>query len=362
MGAERVTDLGIFQQTCSAIRNNVSLVHEACCNSLSEANCKFEETQEELANSRRLLQEAIAEEQRRLLIKQECEAEVEAAAAGLPETAGWYADACARLAIAIEEYERAVAHRVLMEQRVALAEQCVSMAQEMVSTLTDRYNYGQNQINSYASLGINRLSSADRATFGYVNESLNVSSANVTTSKGNETKGKNKVYCENLGMEIVFVASAPGQEEAKQGRPLAGESGKHLDEILSHLKYKGKNLSRDSISIDNAWTKPLWDGKDGETEASLGNILSDANLLRLNEDIGPNTKIVVPLGKRAERAVLAVKEKFNRNFVVLKDICHPSLKALNCKYTTEAQPSARTADRLRQMSEDIKAASGGMIT
>lgn len=71
MGVNVVTDLRIFQETCNEIKNNESLVQEACSRSLSEAERKLEETQQELAHSNQLLQEAIAEEQRRLAIMQD---------------------------------------------------------------------------------------------------------------------------------------------------------------------------------------------------------------------------------------------------------------------------------------------------
>ena len=128
MPKEIVSDLKVFQETSIYLHKNVSIIHDKCNQSLSDANRKLEETQEELAYSKRLLEEAIAEEHRCLLEKIAREEEVAAAAAGLPETAEWYADAMRRLTIAIEEYEKAVAHRILMEQRVALANQCVCIA------------------------------------------------------------------------------------------------------------------------------------------------------------------------------------------------------------------------------------------
>lgn len=362
MGAEVISNLSIFQETCQAINNNAALVKDSCARSLSDARRKLDETQEELANSNRLLQEAIAEEQRRLLIMQECEAEVQAAAAGLPETAAWYADAQRRLAIAIEEYERAVAHRILMEQRVALAEQCVSIATEMEATLVAKYNYGQSQIDHLSSVGINRLNSADNATSSYINEALETSRANVSSGENTKPKGKNKVYCENLGQEVVCVGSVPGQDEAQEGRPFAGQSGKNLDVILSNLKYKGEPLSREKVSIDNAWTTPLWQGEHGRTEASLTEICSDANLSRLQDEIGKNTKVVIAFGDNAYASVNTMKQKYGLNFNVIK-ASHPSFSHINRTYSSSAASAElRTADRLRQMSNEIKAASGGMFS
>ena len=362
MGRNVVTDLRIFQETCNDIRNNESLVQEACSRSLSESQQKLEETQQELAHSNQLLQEAIAEEMRRLAIMQECEAEVQAAAAGLPETAGWYADAQRRLAIATAEYEKAVAHRMLMEQRVALAEQCVSMASEMVETLITKYNYGQNQISHYSSEGINRLSQADRATTEYVYETVNIANANVTTHQSTDAKVQYNVYSENLRKEVVCLGSVPGQHEAQAGRPFSGQSGKNLEVILSNLNYNGKPLSRAKVSIDNSWDSPLWMGEHGVTEATLKQVCSDSNLSRLNNEIGKNTKIVIAFGDNAYAAAEALKAKYNLKFAIIKTD-HPSMAHINRTYKSlKATEQERNLDRLSQMADNIKKSSGGLLT
>lgn len=46
--------------------------------------------------------------------------------------------------------------------------------------------------------------------------------------------------------DIVFVGEAPGQNEAKQGRPFCGAAGKILDELLSSI-----NINRDAVYITN---------------------------------------------------------------------------------------------------------------
>ena len=361
MGLNVVTDLRIFQETCNDIINSQSLVQEACSRSLSDAERKLEETQQELAHSNQLLQEAIAEEMRRLAIMRECEAEVQAAAAGLPETAAWYADAQRRLAIAIAEYEKAVAHRVLMEQRVALAEQCVSMASEMVETLVAKYNYGQNQISHYSSDGINRLSHADRATTEYVNETIDVAKANVSTNQASASNVQYNVYSENLGKEVVCLGSVPGQCEAQAGRPFSGQSGKNVDIVLSNINYKGEPLSRAKVSIDNSWDSPLWMAKHGRTEATLKEVCCESNLSRLNNEIGKNTKVVIAFGDNAYAAAEALKAKYNLKFTIIKTD-HPSMAHINRTYKSlKATEQERNLDRLRQMADSIKSASNGIF-
>jgi uracil-DNA glycosylase len=46
--------------------------------------------------------------------------------------------------------------------------------------------------------------------------------------------------------EIVFIGEAPGENEAKTGRPFVGRSGKFLDELLLST-----GISRDSVYITN---------------------------------------------------------------------------------------------------------------
>ena len=160
----------------------------------------------------------------------------------------------------------------------------------------------------------------------------------------------------------MCLGSVPGQEEFEQGKPFAGQSGKNLDGILSNLKYEGKFLSRSDVSIDNSWPHPLWEGKHGCTEASLKEICSDENLTRLYNEIGKDTKIVIAFGDNAFASAEALKKKYNLPFRIVKT-SHPSFSHINRKYESSMEtPEQRTADRLRQMSEELKAASDGLFT
>lgn len=49
-----------------------------------------------------------------------------------------------------------------------------------------------------------------------------------------------------LHASIMFVGEAPGENEAKQGRPFCGQSGRVLDELLAHI-----NLKREDVYITN---------------------------------------------------------------------------------------------------------------
>lgn len=46
--------------------------------------------------------------------------------------------------------------------------------------------------------------------------------------------------------DMLFIGEAPGESEAKSGRPFCGRSGKLLDEFLEHIK-----LNREDVYITN---------------------------------------------------------------------------------------------------------------
>jgi uracil-DNA glycosylase len=50
----------------------------------------------------------------------------------------------------------------------------------------------------------------------------------------------------SLDADIVFIGEAPGENEAKSGRPFVGRSGKFLDELLLST-----DIQRDSVYITN---------------------------------------------------------------------------------------------------------------
>jgi hypothetical protein len=72
---------------------------------------------------------------------------------------------------------------------------------------------------------------------------------------------------------VAFVFSAPGAEELRQGKPLAGDTGANLESALSHLHTAQPTLfpspHRYDYRLTNAWPKPL--------AASLGHWASEAS-------------------------------------------------------------------------------------
>jgi uracil-DNA glycosylase len=54
----------------------------------------------------------------------------------------------------------------------------------------------------------------------------------------------------NHEAKIMFVGEAPGQNEAKQGRPFCGAAGKMLDKLLTHIDLKRENVYITNIVKD----------------------------------------------------------------------------------------------------------------
>ncbi len=179
-------------------------------------------------------------------------------------------------------------------------------------------------------------------------------------------KLKKSVYCENLGQKVYSLVSAPGKAEEKAGYPLAGLSKYNHDTIVGMLRYKGEWLIRGvNLSIDNACDKPLYIGKNGpkdkKTEATDGEILADANLARLNEEITENCELVIAWGNKAKLAAEAVKARYGRNFdIVYTD--HPSPRKVNSTYESKKNtPKERNLERLSKIAQKLKDNSKGKL-
>lgn len=155
-----VKEISIFEECCSDIVEMNGKITDTCQKGMWKAENALNETEVECRYSEDLLEEARIYEAQCMARVHECEAEVASAAAGLPYTSAWYAEAVERLAIATCEYEKAVQHRKRMEHRVELARECVKIADEMVDHLKTRFRYSQNEIQNVLERGLNRMAKA----------------------------------------------------------------------------------------------------------------------------------------------------------------------------------------------------------
>ncbi len=89
--------------------------------------------------------------------------------------------------------------------------------------------------------------------------------------------------------EIVFIGEAPGEVEAKTGRPFVGPAGRVLDELLALI-----DLKRDDVYITNVVKDRPPDNRDPRVKEVR---LYSPFLWRQLEIIQP--KVIVPLGRHA---------------------------------------------------------------
>lgn len=93
--------------------------------------------------------------------------------------------------------------------------------------------------------------------------------------------------------EIVFVGEAPGEKEAKSGRPFCGPAGRILDELLAHI-----GMDRASVYVTNLVKDRPPGNRDPEpSEIALYGPFLDRQLAA----IGP--KVIVTLGRHSMKYV-----------------------------------------------------------
>lgn len=159
----------------STIKVLLSIEHETknqCAEGLNKAENILQQTQEEIKISNGMLDVARGIEAVKLAeqlaadarMAQALSEEAAAIASGNPiaiaAATAEVASASQELYRAAEEYNKAREHREHLEHRVELAQRCVSIAEEMVSTMRLRFNYYQAKISKDILEGNGRLQNA----------------------------------------------------------------------------------------------------------------------------------------------------------------------------------------------------------
>ncbi len=158
---------------------------------------------------------------------------------------------------------------------------------------------------------------------------------------------------DDTSIKTVILLSAPGQVEAKLGRPAAGETGKTLQYAIEKLHKKDPitfpSSKLDDYTIMNAVEKVHYQSKTGRTEGTMKEITDSKNMNRIN-GVLKDYDTVIALGDKAQ---IAVKNS-NFNGKVLASN-HPSKQSLNMQYKSiEATPEKRNIDRIIQWTDSIK--------
>jgi hypothetical protein len=99
-------------------------------------------------------------------------------------------------------------------------------------------------------------------------------------------------------LPLAFVFSVPGEEEMRAGKPVAGQTGKNLEEALIHLKSaqpaRFPSLDRYDYRITNAFSTPMAKALGHSTsEASNAEIRAEPNVRRVIQEIAGCTVVVL---------------------------------------------------------------------
>jgi DNA polymerase len=120
---------------------------------------------------------------------------------------------------------------------------------------------------------------------------------------------KSLVYDREYGFEkhpIMFIGEAPGENEAREGRPFCGAAGKNLAKLIESAK-----LDRKKLLITNAFAfrtfEPSSRGVKNRTPNTAELALGASMLLQEIKIVKP--RLIVLLGGSAEKAVSKLEDK-----------------------------------------------------
>ena len=194
MSKVEVYDSSILSGAIVVLHNSNGQASAKCQEGIAKARAKAQEAEEELIYSQGLLQEAIIEEARCLREVHHWERELAAALAAYPPNPAYVSYCQAMLTKAQIEYEKAVAHRHLMEERVELVQQAVSLSNETVDTLIMRFNYSESRLQERVNYGCSRLQAA--------HEDAVIYSGKTMVTKSGPTVSAGKKYTPNSYVEV----------------------------------------------------------------------------------------------------------------------------------------------------------------
>jgi len=157
---------------------------------------------------------------------------------------------------------------------------------------------------------------------------------------------------------VAFVFSAPGDEERRQGRPVAGDTGTNLELALGHLHSAlpmlFRSVHRYDYRITNAWPEPIAVALGHRaSEGSDAQIRDPDNVGRVLREL-EGCNLVVLSGNKAKLLAEAMGAS-GRQYV---EVPHVGNKGLNGKYTVPVQlvsvsPAIRREHRVRRWADAV---------
>jgi hypothetical protein len=102
----------------------------------------------------------------------------------------------------------------------------------------------------------------------------------------------------------AFVFSCPGKYEERAMHPAAGRTGCNFEALLRLLSYRLgiSALTRDQVTITNAWSQIEYKERTGRSEATDVEIRGESNIVRLGDELRHVTEMIVFCGSKAEIA------------------------------------------------------------
>ncbi|SDX92201.1 hypothetical protein [Nitrosomonas sp. Nm33] len=152
-------------------------------------------------------------------------------------------------------------------------------------------------------------------------------------------------FCEGH-LPIAFVFSAPGEEEKRKGKPVAGESGANLEAALVHLHSAQptlfSSLHRYDYRITNSFAEPIAVALGhGKSEADNREIQKPQNVQRVLSEL-EGCNLVILCGNKARVLSQAIRESGK----TIIEVPHIGNKGLNSKFKISNQiRSASSFDR-----------------
>ena len=129
-----------------------------------------------------------------------------------------------------------------------------------------------------------------------------------------ETITQNYYYNKGIKNDIAFVFSVPGKLELYNNRPVVGETGVLLEDLMFLLKDeifkdidKNKRTNRYDYRITNSFNQPTFKAKDNRTEASKTEIEEKNNIERLRNELIDITNYIFVFGDKAKIAIENLK-------------------------------------------------------
>lgn len=344
-----VNEVEVYKNAWSEINGILVDTQERVEEDIRSAKLVLEETKAEEAQSKTLLDIAIQKENAAREWLKVCIAEEAAAAAAEPYSAAWHAEATAKRIAAETAYNEAVNHRIRMEMRLQMAKECVFKADEMTETLQKKLRFSMKEVHQVSQEGMNRIGNA----YGILQEVLAVdfSGPGDTSDDGdNEPQPEHVPMNPGKDPRVVFVFSCPGQEEAKEQRVCAGQTGKNLDILIGYLHSMRpdvfKYVNRYDYRITNASTEVEYKGKTGKTEAKTAAIKAVENIARLQEET-QNAEYILCMGRNARIAMECVATKGK-----IIESRHLGFSSIN-RIQVESQGEMATNLRIKAIAEEI---------